>query len=277
MRKLLSAGLVRLWRNKIFWLSCAVMAGLETFYIISAWCDGRETGLYSGLDRIYFLFSAVVGFLSALTCAFSIGPEYSDGTLRNKLISGHTRQSVYLTSLLLTALASVIICLFAIVPALALGLPLLGSFRMGTLHAAVCTVGILALSLAFSSIFTMLTMLIDSRTASSVWALVLALLFLVAGSYVYNRLDAPPTLQGYELSVNGELVETEPTPNPAYLSEGPIRKVYECLDIFLPGSQSIHYCDLNADRVGAMIACDGVLILLTTAAGLALFRRKDIK
>ena len=77
MRKLLSAGLVRLWRNKIFWLSCAVMAGLETFYIISAWCDGRETGLYSGLDRIYFLFSAVVGFLSALTCAFSIGPEYS--------------------------------------------------------------------------------------------------------------------------------------------------------------------------------------------------------
>ena len=277
MRNLLSAGLVRLRRDKIFWLSCAVMAALEIFYVISAWYDGRETGFYSGLDRIYFLFSAAVGFLSALTCAFLIGPEYSDGTLRNKLISGHTRQSVYLTNLLLTALASVAMCLSAVVPALALGLPLLGTFNMGAARAALCTLGVLGLSAAFASVFTMLVTLVKSRVASSVVALVLALVFLVAGSYIYNRLGAAPTIPGFEMNINGELVLTEAVPNPAYLDEGPLRDVYEFLDLFLPGGQSIHYCDLSADRVGAMIACDGAIILLTTGAGLALFRRKDLK
>lgn len=277
MRNLLSAGLIRLRRDKIFWLSCIVAAALETVYVLSSWRDGRTTGVYSNLDRIYFLFSAVIGFLSALVCAFYIGPEHGDGTLRNKLISGHTRQSVYLANLLLTSLASVIMCLFAVVPALALGLPLLGSFKMGAVRATVCTLGIFGLSLAFASIFTMLVMLIKSRVASSVAVLVLALLFLVAGSYIYNRLDAPPTIQGYEMYMNGNLVPVDPTPNPAYLGEGPLRDVYRLLDVFLPGGQSIHYCDLSADHVGRMLACDVILILMTTSFGLVLFRRMDLK
>lgn len=276
MRNLISAGLVRLWRDKIFWLSCIVMAALETVYVLMAWNRGRMTGVFSSLDRIYFLFSAVIGFFSALVCAFHIGPEHSDGTLRNKLVSGHTRQNVYLANLLLTSLASIILCLFAVVPALALGLPLLGSFKMGAVRAALCTIGVLGLSLAFASVFTTLVMLMKSRVASSVAVLVLALLFLVAGSYIYNRLDAPPTIQGYEMYMNGNLVPVDPMPNPDYLGEGPLRDIYELLDIFLPGGQSIHYCDLSADHVGRMLACDAILIFMTTAAGLVFFRRKDL-
>ena len=277
MRNLLSAGLVRLRRDKVFWLCCAVMAALETFYVLSGWRDGVKTGVYPNIDRIYFLFSAVIGFLSALVCAFHIGPEHGDGTLRNKLISGHTRQSVYLANLLLTGLASVVMCLFAVVPALALGLTLLGPFKMGAMRAAVCTLGVFGLSLAFASVFTMLVTLIKNRVASSVAALVLALILLVAGSYIYNRLDAPPTYPGFEMSVDGELVMTESVPNPDYLEEGPMRDVYEFFDVFLPGGQSIHYCDLSADRVGLMLVCDAILILLTTAAGLVLFRRMDLR
>ena len=280
VRNLLSAGLFRLVRCKVFWLCCAVMAGLETAAMLSLSRQALEAAYFAGINSIdsgYFIFPALVGFLSALVCAFFIGPEYGDGAMRNKIVTGCKRRDVYLSNLLLSCLASLVMCLAAIVPALSLGLPLLGGFRMGAQRAAFTTLGILALALAYAAIFTLLVMLIDNRTVSSVAALVLALLFLVAGTYFYNKLNAPPTVQGYELSINGELVETEPTPNPAYVPEGPVREVYEFLDTFLPGGQSIHYCDLSADHVEDMIVCDAVIFLLTTAAGLALFRRKDLK
>lgn len=279
MRNLLSAGLKRLRRSRALWLSCAVMAGMEIFTVLGAVQDMQKTGRYSSIDDAYFVFPALVGFLSALVCVFLIGPEYSDGAIRNKLVTGHRRRDVYLSNLLLSCLAALVMCFAAVVPALALGLSLLGPFQMGAVRAAACTVGIVALSLAFASVFTLLAMLVDNRTVSSVLALILTLVLLMIGSYLYNRLDAPATIRGYELSVDGELVDTGVLPNPDYIPEGPVRELCEFLDIFLPGGQTAHYCDMDmsADRVGAMIASDAAILLITTALGLVLFRRKDLK
>ena len=107
MRNLLSAGFVRLWRSRALWLSCAVAAGYEIFSVLSRTPGVREGYTYSyDLDGGFFLFSGLVGVLSALLCAFTVGPEYGYGALRNKLIAGHKRRDVYLTNLILSTAAS---------------------------------------------------------------------------------------------------------------------------------------------------------------------------
>ena len=207
MRNLLSAGLVRLARCKALWLSCAVATGYEVFAVLSRCQRVVEETTYShNLDGGFFRFAGVIGLVSALVCAFLIGPEHGDGTMRNKMIIGHSRRDIYLSNLILSTLASLMTCLAAVLPGLVLGLPLLGGFEMGTARATLMILGICTLSMAYAALFTLVTMLISGRTVSLTAAMVLALALLAAGANLNGRLSAPPTIQGYDLSVNASFI-----------------------------------------------------------------------
>ena len=229
------------------------------------------------LDGGFFQFSGMIGIVSALICAFLIGPEHGEGTMRNKIVAGHTRRDIYLSNLTLSVLASLITCLSAILPGLALGLPLLGGFEMGAARACLMILGICALSVTYAGIFTVVTMLISNRTVSLTSAVILALVLLTAGAYLNGRLTAPPTIQGYQMSVNGQLMAAETTPNPNYVPRGLVRSVFEFLYDFLPGGQTAQYITTEAAKPELLMVYDGVIFAAATAAGLVLFQRKDLK
>ena len=278
MRNLLSAGLVRLARCKALWLSCAVATGYEVFAVLSRCQRVVEETTYShNLDGGFFRFAGVIGLVSALACAFLIGPEHGDGTMRNKMIIGHSRRDIYLSNLILSTLASLMTCLAAVLPGLVLGLPLLGGFEMGTARATLMILGICTLSMAYAALFTLVTMLISGRTVSLTAAMVLALALLAAGAYLNGRLSAPPTIQGYDLSVNGQLVAAKPSPNPAYIPEGLMRSALQFLYDFLPGGQTGQYVTTEVARPVLLMVYDVVIFVAATTAGLVLFRRKDLK
>lgn len=278
MRNLLSAGFVRLWRSKVFWLSCAVAAGISAISMLTRYLDGLELGDFESIDSGFFNFVVAVGVLSALVCTLLLGTEYGEGTLRNKLVSGHRRRDVYLASLAVCSAGSLLICAAATGAGLAVGLPLLGGFKMGTVQATVTIAGTFALSLAFAALFTGLAMLVSSRTASAVAGLLLALLLLLAGSYLNSRLEEPPTEADFVI-VNGQMMLTNERDNPRYLPEGPVRQTCQFLFDFLPGGQTVQYA--NPDTANRqpflLMTYDAVLFVLTTGAGLLLFKRKDLK
>ena len=87
MRNLLHANLYRLGRSLIFW-------GLLLFNAVYAVIDAR-------MGNPQFLsFTTNTGLVSAVLISFYVGADYSDGTIRNKLASGHRRGDVYLANLL---------------------------------------------------------------------------------------------------------------------------------------------------------------------------------
>ena len=59
-------------------------------------------------------------------CQPFIGTEYSDGTIRNKIVVGHSRSTIYLANLLTCCFAGLIMCLCFILPTLAIRIPLFG-------------------------------------------------------------------------------------------------------------------------------------------------------
>ena len=278
MRNLLSAGFFRLWRSKMFWLSCAVTAGISAMSMRTRYLEGLELGDFESIDSGFFNFVVAVGFLSALVCTLLLGVEYGDGTLRNKLVSGHRRRDVYLSSLAVCSAGSLLICAAAVGAGLAVGLPLLGGFEMGTVQAAVTIAGTFALSLAFAALFTGLAMLVSSRTTSAVAGLLLALLLLLAGSYLNSRLEEPPTEADFVI-VNGQMMLANERDNPRYLPEGSVRQVCQFLFDFLPGGQTVQYANPDtANRQPLLLMTyDMVFFVITTAAGLVLFKRKDLK
>ena len=107
--------------------------------------------------------------------------------------------------------------------------------------------------------------------------MLLSLALLSAGAYLEGRLEAAPTIQGYTITVNGEVAEAEEYPNPAYLPEGPVRDAIQFLSDFTPGGQTLQHVVLREERSEVMIIYDAVLFVLCTGAGLLLFRRKNIR
>ena len=162
MSRLLSAGLSRLLRCRIFWLACIVMAVFEAGEIINCRYDERA------LDSVFFYFAFPAGLLSAVVTAFLIGPEYGDGTMRNKIITGCRRRDVYISNLCMSSLAAVFMCAVGVFVGVALGVPLCGGLRTRAVDAVMLVFGVIVMSLAYASIHTLVMMLLPNRTVSSV-------------------------------------------------------------------------------------------------------------
>lgn len=284
MRKLLSAGMSQLWRCKIFWISCIFLAGTDALAMWTRYMDRIRFGVDNAMDSGFLYYAMFIGICVAIVCTLLLGTDYSDGTIRNKLITGSKRRDVYLANLAVCSAAALMMCTAAVIPGLALGKLLLGGFRMGAARAVLSILCAYAMSLSFTAIFTLLAMMVTNRTASAVAAIVLSIVLLIGGAYIDNRLQAKPTVEGLVITaidetgaVDPDLSTVEEWPNPLYLPDGPMRDAFDFLHDFTPGGQAIQLVSTTASRFGLMLLYDGVIIILTTALGLYLFRRKDLK
>ena len=273
MRNLLSAGFARLWRSKIFWLSCLFLAGTTVTAVWTRYSERVQYGYSSNLDTAFTYYVIFIAILIPLACGQFIGVDYNDGTVRNKLICGHGRGAVYLSNLTVCSAASLILCTAAVVPGLAIGLPLLGGFNMGPVRAVLFFISVYTLALAWTALFTFFSMLANRRIA----AMLLALALLAAGTYLEGRLEAGPTIPGFTIIVNGEVEEAEEYPNPDYLPEGPVRDAFQFFSDLTPGGQTLQHVNQRADHPEKLMVYNAVLFVLCTAAGLLLFNRKDLK
>ena len=277
MRNLLSAGFVRLWRSKMLWLSCLFLAAATVSPIWTRYSDGVRYDYHPSLDTVFMYYVLFIAFLIPIVCTLFIGTDFADGTIRCKVVCGHSKSSLYLSNLILCSAGSLIMCTAAVVPGLCVGLPLLGRFAMGTTRAVLFFAGVYTLSLVWAALFTLLAMLISSRTVSVVAAMLLSLVLVMVGAYLGGRLEAEPTIQGYAISVNGKLEKAEEYPNPAYLPEGPARDAIQFFCDFTPGGQTLQHIEQRVKQPEKLMVYHAVLFALSTAAGLLLFRRKDLK
>lgn len=278
MTKLLSAGFARVRRDRLLWCFVAavlifsagmMLMGIRTAIEREALGDDSAT-----MEYIYFDLAPMLGlFVSAFTPLF-LGTEYSDGTLRNKLIVGHSRRDIYLSNLIISTLAALFISLAGLLGGL-LGLYHFGGFAMGWRQYAVY-VGVLLLSVvSLTSILTALQMSVSNKAASAVASLLLFLAILVLSSRLYTALCEPAVVSEGFLTIDG-IQFTDPHPNPDYVG-GITRRAYELIVNLLPTGQQllISNNELSLPLVNAV--CSLLVTVLSSLAGLLVFRKKDIK
>ena len=269
MLKLLRADFFCLRRSRALWLCAAAAFILSSAYMLRASADSMQT-LEQNLLQVF-------PFLPILHAAFVSlfwGLEYQDGTLRNKLIVGHSRGQVYLSRLL----ASITGC-FGILLAWALSI-LAGAARLGWFAAPAHVLlrdaaVILLLTAALASILTMLCMLLTNRAVSAVTAILLMFGLLALASAFYNVLCEPELVSAAVMTASGFEVG-EPIPNPHYVS-GTLRTVYQFVVDTLPTGQAILLANQELERLALSLSASAGLVLLCSAAGMLVFRRKDLK
>ncbi len=105
MSKLLYAGVRRYIKSAVFWLALAAT-------VIIAVLSGYQARQLS-LDDLFIIAEFIV---MAVLITWVVGREYDEGIFRNKLVSGHTKGTVFMSELILGTGACVLLFLiFAVI------------------------------------------------------------------------------------------------------------------------------------------------------------------
>ncbi len=270
MGELLRAGFARLWRAPLLWLGMAVMAcwGLQV-------CHGLRGEVH--MDDLLQAHNLVTVFLPPVFCAMFLGAEHENGTIRNKLIAGKSRAAVYLSSLILSCAACLLMLAAYFLP-----VAIWGPFLTEPLTRPLGTValeigGSVLTAMAITGLCTLGSMLITRRAVLAVVLLLAVLGLLVAGATLENWLAEPEYYPAViTMQENGELAELPDVPNPYFLT-GTKRAICQFLSDFLPTGQAVQYNFGNVVHPVALCLYSLFILAASTAGGLAAFRRKDLK
>ncbi len=275
MSKLLSANLMRLKKNKCFWIGMAAMLAIGIFVPIRRYIDMRQTGFGNNIDTGFFGCAMIIGIMTAVFCSMFIGTEHSDGTIRNKIIVGQKRTAIYLSNIITSSIVGVLMCAVYFLPYLCIGIPLLGSFTADTKMLLLTGLTVFLLAIVYSSIFTLVAMLCQNKAIAVEVCMMLGFAFYVTGIIQNAMLEAPRTLSAYTLDENNNMV-LEEVPNPKYL-EGTKREIFQAIYDINPGGQGIQCELLAAVNIERLPIYSLILVILTNGTGVILFKKKDLK
>lgn len=279
MSRLLSADFAKLKKNKFFWLCMAGMAVFALFMKIMDYVSMREySDSVPSFESLLLIYTLVIGFLMAAFVSLFVGTEYSDGTIRNKLIIGHTRVSIYLSNLITCFAAGVMMCLAYLIPALAVSALLCRSdstdFRMLLLMILYSFV----LTLAFTSLYTLAGMIFQNKALTAVITILVICFFSVASIYISAKLNEPETYPEISALADGRTVTSaRQVPNPGYV-RGTQREVYQFLNDFLPTGQSVILTRGDTEASTPLLPVYSACIAVAASGiGIFIFRKQDIK
>ena len=153
MSRLFVSTFFRMLKKIVFWI---LLICMFAYGVYSASNAASEANGGFALDGCFFDFAPFMGLVAAILTSMFIGSEYSDGTIRNKLVVGHSRMRIYLANLIVCSVACVLISLSYITGVFVVGSAKGGELLTKTSVVTMCLVCSILVSVAFTSIMTML-------------------------------------------------------------------------------------------------------------------------
>ncbi len=279
MNRLISAAFLRLRKHRPFWLLLCAMAIWGAYNAFTLEVSGCVEGRF-------FEAAPLMGFAAAIFISLFVGTEYSDGTIRNKLIAGHTRSSVYFSNLVTCAAGDLLIAGSYLAAFLIVGFAKGGKINCSVRILIPYVIFGLLIAVAFTSLMVFLAMLNRSKAGAAIACLLTAMILFASCGMISQRL-AEPELYEHYIAVNeiGVPTEVENAPNPLYVG-GATRKAFQFVENILPAGQAMQL--VNSFDDGGLVErerCDpysgmiyaAVFSALLTGSGMAAFRKKEIK
>lgn len=260
MRKLLAADFAQLLRDKVFWAAFAFMIVSTAILVVSTHnmiaLDNYAPGTWTAETSVFCMLPSV-GIVNAIWLHLFIGSDYDQGTIRNKFICGHTRRAIFFSHWLIASAGALIILAASLVLGTVLSAHYFQTFALDVSNLCWLFLSCAMLTVAYAAINVALAMNI-SRKASSV----------VCGMIVMIGMSTFTSFLEVELSsvlVSGW--------TPVTLKDHLILLLYD----LLPSGQCSQINAMMFDHLARWPLYSLILIVLVTAAGFLLFKRKDIK
>ncbi len=277
MSKLLVANFIRLIKSRIFWIANIFMAGYSIF-IYSTAAANVSNGIYNINWNLYFFNDILlIGFIMAVFTSFFLETEYHDGTIRNKIIVGHTRRRIYLANFITCVVAGLIfMVVFAAVSVIAGSLLVDSAILTSLVNIGWCVVLGTLIMIVYTAVFVAIAMLDSKKARSAATSVLIALIFLIVGFLIYNDLQEPELTNRTVFTETGELKIEENIPNSNYVS-GMKRVIWEMLALLLPSVQGMQIIAMDGVFSLKIIFSLIIVAVAFCALGMCIFQRKEIK
>ena len=257
MARLLYADSIRMFRSKWFWLCLGGMLAMSVAFIIMQYTAMDYT---VPLSRVIFLPLSFYGLTSAALVSLFVGEDFSDGFIRNKIIAGRARQSIFAAQLIVSWMACVVIYLTTILFTTSIGSLYFEIDITPAKYSQYLLLGI-GMCLAYGSLYCTITMLCGNRTTAVVLCMSVAFFLLFACLHT-NQIMVQPEYK------NGVL-------NPAYV-DGKLKKIYAIFHDLNPSGQAAQLSAMKIFQPMRWMICNFFWIL-TAGVGCTFFCKIDIK
>lgn len=255
MNNLLSAYFQRLLKSRLYWCLLGLMILSGIIIPILAHREMITYGTDYTLESRLVWHFLIIGFIVAVFCSWFLGTDYSDGTIRNKIIAGNSRLKIYISALLICVIASVILVVAHQITIIGLGAWLIAPFKTD-IHTISLIIGITILAtITFAGINTMIVMINQNKASSSIICLVVSLLMFGISFYVLSVL------------FSSDMVH----------SDSIVKQIYEFLNIFLPTGQLLNLINLQVTQATEMIIYNILILVISTGTGIMVFEQKNLK
>ena len=278
MRKLFRAAFYRTENKKMIRIELVIAVLLSAFIILNGYFQTNLTNAYIyKLVARFFGYSPLMGPFIAVFAAYWWGTDYEYGTLRNKLICGHTREEVYFSNLLLTICAGLSTALIWLIVNGMLGIPLLGtaSLNLSLGEMAFYIFSSLLMVVALSSVCCLLASLAENKNSATLLCLGAVAAMVIIGMLLYDRFAEPELLDGWMWS------DTDPTvrwhPQNIKFIGGTFRILLEFLICLTPGGQGVILCEEGVEHLIFLPLCSAFVIFSTSLIGSRSFKKKNLK
>ena len=209
MIKLLRAGIFRLKKDIIFWLfifATILVAGIR---ILISSHDIL-------LDKILYNYSTYIGLFIAMFVSVFVGREHSEGIIRNKIIVGHSRISIYLSKLIISIVVSVLWEFIYIAIMFLIGSQIYEPLQMPISQLSIILLNAVLIIVTYCSIFNLISMICSEITISVIICVVIFVIMFVAETLIGETANSNKYITHSFTDTNGVRTILGQEPNPNY-------------------------------------------------------------
>ncbi len=274
MIKLLRADLTRMRKSKSFWV-CVILSFALSVLNSLIFVPDIRTAENTAKNILEGTSNSLV--LIAVFIALFLGTDYAQNTIRNKMIIGSNRTSIYFSNFLTVSFGAFIISLAGDIPEVAAAF--FGkSFGMKAEEFAFQMFIIVCATIAMSAVFTLLGMLVTAKSANTAISIVATFVLSLGAAIIMDLLAQPEYMEDYEIDDDGVFVETgELVSNPVYVKPGIKRDILTAVNDVLPTGQIMQLETGSPHNKELMPLYSLGVLAVSTAVGVVVFRRKDLK
>lgn len=282
MARLLNANFARIFKGKLFWFCSVATVALAIIEIVTHIKNPATDPEYRLIPENY-LFNMSGFFLLILTAVLIgafVGAEHS-GVLRNKIIVGHNRVSVYFADLLTEFVSVFILHILFVCTELLTGFLCNGVFVLTINEIISYELLQLVSLLGMCALFTAISMLIPQKLAGTIVGLLLIFVFFFISNGIPGQLHEIEARIGDGCATQTDFVKKEVLI--AMQNTLPLGQHYQ-IDNSISGLMVKKSCEqsgitnnIEINYPIEIVLSSACICVLSSTVGVLVFRKKDIK
>ena len=276
MSKLLKADFTRLWKSKLLWILSALMFLAGAFFPLEYYRESVYFHTTYPADNCLMIFAVLAPMAASVFASLFVGTEYHDGTIRNKITAGCSRAAMYLSNLITCLAGGIVLCAAYLIPYFGFSIPFLGKFQHTPQSIALHIGAALAGMASFTALFVLISLLCASKSHAAVFCIMMTFVMFFGCVYMQAKLNEPEYYDSYTYTEGDQLITVPAEKNSNYVA-GTKREVFSFFVDYLPAGQSMALTHMSGEKLDRYAEYDFLTFVLSTGAGIFLFRRKDLK